>query len=98
MTRTIAFHEAAADELAEAAAFYEAEGPGLGRAFLAEVDSALQILTRFPEASPLLRGRVRRKVLPRFPYALLYSLQADQLRILAVAHEKRRPFFWRGRQ
>jgi plasmid stabilization system protein ParE len=98
MTWVIAFHEAAARELADAASFYEAECPGLGRTFLAEIEVALQLLKQFPEASPLLRGRLRRKVLPRFPYMLLYSLQADQIRILVVAHEKRRPFYWYGRQ
>ena len=98
MTLTIAFHEAAALELADAAAFYEGECPGLGVTFLTEVEAALQFLAQFPDGSPLLRGRIRRKTLLRFPYMLLYSLQADQIRILAVAHEKRRPLYWHGRQ
>jgi len=98
MTLAIAFHEAADLELAEAAAFYERECPGLGAAFLDEVQTALTALAQFPEGSPLLRGRLRRTVLLRFPYALIYSLHGGQLRILAVAHEKRRPFYWHGRR
>jgi plasmid stabilization system protein ParE len=98
MTVALAFHEAAEIKLAEAAAFYERECPGLGAAFLDEVQTALTALAQFPEGSPLLRGRIRRKVLLRFPYSLMYSVHAGQLRILAVAHEKRRPFYWHGRQ
>lgn len=98
MTLPVAFHEAAERELSEAAAFYEAECPGLGGSFLAEVEAALQSLGLFPEGGPLLRGGIRRKVLLRFPYTLLYSLRNEQIRILAVAHEKRRPCYWRGRQ
>jgi plasmid stabilization system protein ParE len=98
MTLPVAFHEAAARELSDAAAFYEQECPGLGAAFLGEVHAALASLAQFPEAAPLLRGRIRRKVLLRFPYSLMYSLHEDTVRILAVAHEKRRPFYWQWRQ
>lgn len=98
MTLAVAFHEAAALELSEAGAFYERECPGLGAALLAEVEAALAALAQFPEGSPVLRGRIRRKVLLRFPYSLIYSLHPGQVRILAVAHDKRRPFYWHGRQ
>jgi plasmid stabilization system protein ParE len=98
MTLPITFHEAAALEVIEAAGFYERECPGLGATFLDEVQTALRTLGEFPEGAPLLRGRLRRKVLLRFPYILMYSVRAGQIRILAVAHEKRRPFYWRERQ
>jgi len=98
MTRPITFHEAAALEVTDAAGFYERECPGLGATFLDEVQIALHTLGEFPEGAPLLRGRIRRKVLLRFPYTLMYSVRDGQIRILAVAHEKRRPFYWRGRQ
>ncbi len=98
MTLAVAFHEAAALELSDAAAFYEQECPGLGAALLDEVEAALTSLAQFPEGAPVLRGRIRRKVLLRFPYSLMYSLHPDNVRILAVAHDKRRPFYWRGRQ
>ena len=42
--------------------------------FLDDVQAALKTLTQFPEGSPLLRGRIRRKVLLRFPYTLMYSV------------------------
>ena len=97
MNRPISIHEAAENELNDAADFYDLESPGLGETFINEIHKAIDLIARFPEASPLIRGRIRRKVLIKFPYALIYSLRATEIRILAVAHQKRRPVYWRGR-
>lgn len=80
MTLAIAFQEAAELELTDAAAFHERECQGLGATFLDEVQVALTTIAQFPEGSPLLRGRIRRKVLLRFPYTLMYSLREGQFR------------------
>ncbi len=50
-----------------------------------------------PEAAPLIRGGIRRRILRRFPYGLLYTIKADGVRILAVMNLKRRPTYWVGR-
>ena len=98
MIRAVSFHEAAEGELNEAADFYDLECPGLGAAFIDELQRTLETIVRFPEASPLIQERVRRKILIKFPYAVIYSLRETQIRILAIAHARRRPFYWRGRQ
>ncbi|MFM5997101.1 MAG: F0F1 ATP synthase subunit epsilon [Dolichospermum sp.] len=47
----------------------------------------------------LFRGSIRRLVIPKFPYSLLYRvLEDEQIRILAVAHYKRKPFYWSKRR
>jgi plasmid stabilization system protein ParE len=97
MSRRWSIHEAAEVEINEAADFYDARSPGLGGTFLDEVERALGRITEFPEAAPLVRGRVRKRSLAKFPYSLVYSIRPDEIRILAVAHQKRRPFYWRGR-
>lgn len=97
MNRPISIHEAAENEINDAADFYDLESPGLGETFINEIHKAVDLIAHFPEASPLIRGRIRRKVLIKFPYALIYSLRATEIRILAVAHQKRRPVYWRGR-
>jgi len=51
----------------------------------------------FPSVAPLHAG-VRKRLLTNFPYALLYSLREDEIRILAVSHQRRRPFYWQGRE
>ncbi len=98
MSRALSIHESAEFEIDEAVDFYEMECLGLGRVFIDEIEKAIESISQFPEASQILRGRVRRKVLHKFPYSVVYSIRPDEIRILAVAHQKRRPFYWRGRR
>jgi plasmid stabilization system protein ParE len=97
MTVPISFHEKAEIEINEAADYYDMECPGLGSAFLDEIETAINEIADFPEASPVIRGRIRTKTTVRFPYSLIYSVLPDEIRILAVAHQRRRPFYWQGR-
>ena len=87
------FHRLADRELNEAAQYYDLEKPGLGSSFLREVDRCLRAIEKHPEAGLILRGSVRRRLLRRFPYALLYTLKPDSVRILAVMNLKRRLTF-----
>ena len=68
------FHRLGDRELNEAAQYYDLESPGLGSSFLEEVDRCSQSIQDQPEAGMILRGSVRRRLLRRFPYALLYRL------------------------
>ena len=97
MSQQLSFNAAALRELQEADAFYRKERPALGDAFLDEVERALAQIRELPRSCPLVRRTVRKKLLRRFPYAVLYSVQSQEIRILAIAHHKRRPFYWRGR-
>ena len=98
MSRLISIHEAAEIEIDEAADFYDIRSPGLGSVFIDEIERAVRSIAEFPEAAPLVRGRVRKRPIAKFPYSLVYSVRPDEIRILAVAHQKRRPFYWRGRR
>jgi toxin ParE1/3/4 len=98
MSRLLVIHEAAEAEINEAADFYDSRSPGLGTAFIDEIERGIRSISEFPEATPLIRGRVRKKIVARFPYSLIYSVRPDVIRILAVAHHKRRPFYWHHRQ
>lgn len=98
MISLFSIHETAEIEINEAADFYDLESPGLGSVFIEEVRRAMESISQFPEAAPLVGGCVRKKPLIRFPYSLVYSVRSDEIRLLAVAHQKRRPFYWRGRR
>ncbi len=67
----VSFHRLADLELNDAAGYYELESPGLGSAFLAEVERCLEGILQNPEAGVVLRGVVRRRLLRRFPYGVL---------------------------
>jgi toxin ParE1/3/4 len=94
----IRFHEDAQKEFNEAAAFYAMEEEGLGAAFVDSVEHAVARIAERPGSSPVLTGRVREMRVARFPYSVLYSAVQDEVRILAVGHDRRRPFFWRDRR
>lgn len=91
------FHPEADAEVAEAAEYYESHSAGLGFDLLGEVDRALSHISTNPEACQLIGRRSRRKPLWRFPYSLIYAIYPDRIRIVAFAHQKRRPFYWRKR-
>ena len=92
----------AVDELAEAAAWYGARRPGLGLEFLAEVERILPMVDDSAASFPRLLDLpvdlvIRRALLPRFPYAVIFMDLQTEVRVLAVAHARRRPGYWLDR-
>jgi len=98
MSRQFTIHEMAEVEVNEAADFYDLENSGLGNVFLDEVERAIRAISQYPKVGLLVRHGVRKMSLLKFPYSLVYTVRSDEIRILAVAHQKRRPFYWRSRQ
>ena len=66
-------------ELLDAAKYYELQATGLGSDFLDEVDLAIRDIRENPERWPVLRNDMRRRLVRRFPYALLYRVDADAI-------------------
>lgn len=98
MSLYVSFHEAAEGELNEAADFYDLASPELGSLFIGEIQRTIDRIKEFPESALLIGGRVRRKAVARFPYSVFYSIRPNEIRILAIAHQKKRPFYWRSRR
>lgn len=95
---TITFNPLAEQELEDGASFYEEQSRGLGLEYLDEAQKAINLIIRYPEIGSTIEDSVRSFILPKFPYSLIYSLLEDnQIRILAVAHHKRKPKYWRNR-
>lgn len=95
--KNITFHEDARAELAEASHYYEDRVSGLGFALTDDVEKGLNAILDNPESCEQVSNNLRRKVLHRFPFSLIYTVEPDRIRILAVAHHKRRPEYWRYR-
>ena len=87
----------AARELEDALLYYETLSPGLGTAFLDEWARCLRRLLVHPQSGVVVDDDVRRLMLRRFPYALLYRHSRDVIRVLAVMNLRRRPMYWVGR-
>jgi len=81
-------------ELHDAAAFYTLKANvELGLAFVAEFERAANLVLVNPLLGPVFRGNRRRYILRRFPYSIIYQVAAGELRILSIAHHRRRPSY-----
>ena len=94
----VSFNLLAEKELNDAAAYYERERPGLGSAFINEVERSIAAVLAHPEIGQVAAGAIRRVLCRRFPYAILYIVKPSELRILAVMNLRRRPGYWAGRE
>jgi len=87
----------ARQELEDAARYYELEYSGLGRRFKEEVKKAALRIAEYPQAWSIERGDVRKCLLHKFPYKLMYSVEENHILVIAVAHQHRKPDYWVGR-
>lgn len=95
--RSVEFHLDAQNEFIPAAQFYERQTEGLGLDFIATVQHAYERLPEFPKSGTPFGRRLRRVLVPKFPYGLLYRVEPDRIYIIAVMHLHRRPGYWRSR-
>jgi toxin ParE1/3/4 len=92
----VAFSAIAAAELDEAVGWCERRRRGLGARLHDSVQQAVQHLAEHPYVGTS-RGDVKQLPVPGFPYLLVYEVSADDVAILALAHTRRRPGYWRQR-
>ena len=92
------FHPDASAELEDAALFYESRMTGLGKSFAAEVERTISLVQEFPEAGSPIGPNRRRVLVARFPYSIVYRDGPDSIVVVAVAHQHRRPGYWRRRK
>lgn len=91
------FLEPARIELEEAINFYNQQRANLGDEFAAEVLNTINRILNHPEAWTKLSKHTRRCRTNRFPYGVIYQIRGDRIVIIAVAHLRRKPIYWRDR-
>lgn len=91
------FHPEAWAEFEDAESWYRAQSPDAGLRFLAAIYDALEEISASPHTWPIYLHGSRRFVLLRFPYAIIYREKEFRTEILAIAHGRRRPGYWRQR-
>ncbi len=91
------FHPEAAAEFEEAVRFYKERGHTLGARFTHEVKITIRKIVATPERWHVLEKDVRRCLVRVFPYVVLYTMEDDYVLIVALAHGKREPGYWRHR-
>ena len=97
MSYEIIVRPEAAREVQEAFEWYEERSEGLGLEFLRAADACLAGVRRNPLAAPIAYQEIRRALLRKFPYALLYLVKEERIIVLACFHVKRNPIDWMRR-
>ena len=95
--KTVRFLRPAELEMLDAARYYELQGTGLGIDFLERTQSAVRDIGTNPETWPVVRNNVRRRLIHRFPYCLLYRIEREEVVVLATMHLHRHPDYWLNR-
>lgn len=89
-------------ELFDAATWYENRETGLGEKFFREWARIQDLIRRNPGSPPILEyysgaREIRRCLFRRFPYSAIYIHLPDKILVIAIAHGKRRPYYWKDR-
>jgi len=91
------YHEAAEEELLREIGYLELRTKGLGKRFFGEIRRAEKIISKYPESGEEIRPGIRKQVLRKFRYSIIYSTATEGVLVLAIAHHSRRPSYWLGR-
>ena len=94
----IEFHPEAEQELWEAKRWYRERSKLAARAFATDIADSFRQIAGSPNRWPEVRTGERRFILSRFPFSILYRVRSNVVFITAVAHQKRRPGYWRDRK
>lgn len=96
----VRFHVGAQAEFEQARAWYMERNSVAAEQFVTEVLRVVQMVAEAPERWPVVRRGTRRVVLRRFPFKVVYRYDEtkDEVLVIAVAHDKRRPEYWRTRR
>jgi len=95
--KIVEFHPEALEEAAAARDWYAERSAVASRAFVSELTNAVEQVVETPEMWPSYEESTRRYVFPRFPFSLIYRASEDKIQIIAVAHSKRKPRYWKKR-
>lgn len=97
MTLPVTFRRAAHAEFIEATAWYEAQRPGLGAEFIAQIERCVLLAAEQPRRYAVVHNGVRRITAGRFPYSLYFRVHVRRVVVLAVFHSSRDPSIWQRR-
>ena len=85
------------EEMTEASLFYDASSSGLGNDFLDDVQQAIDRLCEYPLVGEAVAPGLRRMLLHRFPFSVVYAAETDLILVIAIAHHGRQPGYWQSR-
>ena len=98
--KPLRFSDPASEELAEAVRWYEQQRTGLGAELFDTVAQSVDLIRANPEIGTPQRAQLpaRQYLLRRFPYKVIYRNRDEDIYVVAIAHTKRRPNYWKDRR
>jgi len=84
----------AQSEVDDAVAWYDSQSRSLGIQFLDDLDRTVRRIVAYPFASTKIEEGLRRCLLSRFPYGIIYGIDSETVIVIAVAHLHREPRYW----
>ena len=96
--RNVRFHPEAIAEAHAAYEWYAERNPSAADAFISELDHAIRQIKSKPQVWPVHSQGTRRFLFRRFPYGVIYRIIESTIQVIAVAHGRRRPGYWRSRR
>ena len=97
MTYKLSIRKEAEADIAEAYQYYEDCQAGLGSAFMTSIDESVSRIKGNPLQYKVVGKKIRRVLVKRFTYGVFYTLNEDEIIVLAVAHARRNPKHWQSR-
>ena len=93
----VVFHPGASRDYETAFTWYYLRGTTVASDFEREIERGIRLVAEYPLRWPKFDEKRRRLIVRKFPYSIVYEIIDDQVVILAVAHGKRKPYYWRER-
>lgn len=90
----VLFLKPAQAEVDDAVAWYQSQSQGMGTYFLDDLDRVIRRIKAYPLASAEIGPGLRRCLLSRFPYGVIYGIDSEAILVVAVAHLHREPRYW----
>ncbi len=93
----IRYASSAEVEFAESALYYLEESPQAALNYEEKIDEAISLIAEAPERYPIYESEIRVKVVDTFPFSIYYRVREEEIQILSIAHQSRKPGYWSKR-
>lgn len=93
----VRFLKPAQSEVDDAVEWYDSQSFGPGMQFLDDLDRTVRRIVSYPLSCPEIEPDLRRCLLSRFPYGIIYGIDTDTIIVVAVPHLHREPRYWINR-
>lgn len=97
MTRPVVLADAAEADILGTSNWYDRQVQGLGNSFIAQVDAVIEQLAHYPELYQVVFAPIRRAVLHRLPFGVIYHVRPAAVLVLGVLPSRADPELLRQR-